>query len=87
MILLSKIKETFNVDVATSANMDLTIINAFNTYKGKPDWIDVEDGIKTINFAKALCSETARLTMMGTKITIDGSAKAEWLQSIIDKIY
>ena len=71
MILLSKIKETFNVDVATSANMDLTIINAFNTYKGKPDWIDVEDDIKTINFAKALCSETARLAMMGTKITID----------------
>lgn len=87
MILLSKIKETFNVDVATSANMDLTIINAFNTYKSKPDWIDVDEGIKTINFAKALCSETARLAMMGTKITIDGSAKAEWLQSIIDKIY
>lgn len=87
MILLSKIKETFNVDVATSANMDLAVINAFNTYKGKPDWIDVEDDIKTINFAKALCSETARLAMMGTKITIDGSAKAEWLQTIIDKIY
>ena len=87
MILLSKIKETFNVDVATSTNMDLAIINAFNAYKGRPDWIDIEDGIKTINFAKALCSETARLTMLGTKITIDGSPKAEWLQSIIDKMY
>lgn len=87
MILLSKIKETFNVEVATSAKMDLEIVNALNAYKGMPDWIDKEDGVKTINFAKALCSETARLTMLGTKITIDGSPKAEWLQSIIDKMY
>ena len=43
--------------------------------------------IKTINFAKAVCSETARLTMLGTKITIDGSARAEWLQKQIDNIY
>ena len=87
MILLSKIKDVFNVEPVTSAKMDLGVINAVNAYKGIPDWIDNEEEIKTINFAKVLCSEIARLTMMGTKITVDGSAKAEWLQSVIDKIY
>lgn len=87
MILLSKIKDVFNVEPVTSAKMDLGVINAVNAYKGIPDWIDNEEEIKTINFAKVLCSEIARLTMMGTKITVDGSAKAEWLQSVVDKIY
>lgn len=87
MILLSKIKDVFNVEPVTSAKMDLGVINAVNAYKGMPDWVDNEEEIKTINFAKVLCSEIARLTMMGTKITVDGSAKAEWLQFVIDKIY
>lgn len=87
MILLSKIKDVFNVEPVTSAKMDLGVVNAVNAYKGMPDWIDNEEEIKTINFAKVLCSEIARLTMMGTKITVDGTAKAEWLQAVIDKIY
>ena len=56
-------------------------------YRGKPFWIDEADHIKTVNFAKAVCSETARLTMWGTKITVDGSARATWLQEEIDKVY
>lgn len=87
MILLSKIKDVFNIEPVTSAKMDLGIVNAVNAYKGMPDWVDNEEEIKTINFAKVLCSEIARLTMMGTKITVDGSSKAEWLQSVIGKIY
>ena len=44
-----------------------------------------DDDIDTVNFAKAVCSETARLATLALKITLTGSARAEWLQKQIDK--
>lgn len=41
-----------------------------DAYAGRPDWASPEDGIRTINFARTVCAEAARLTMLGTKITI-----------------
>ena len=87
MIFRSKAKEEFNIEPVISQSMEQMIEKCFAIYQGKPYWLDDEEHIKTINFAKAVCSETARLTMLGTKITIDGSARAEWLQKQIDNIY
>jgi len=87
MIFRSKAKEEFNIEPIISQSMEDMIKKCFAIYHGKPYWLDDEDHIKTINFAKAVCSETARLAMMATKITIDGSARAEWLQNQIDAIY
>ena len=87
MIFKSKAQEEFNIEPIISQNMENMIEKCFAIYKGKPYWLNDEEHIKTINFAKAVCSETARLTMLGTKITIDGSARAEWLQKQIDNVY
>ena len=87
MIFRSKAKEEFNIEPIISQSMEQMIEKCFAIYQGKPYWLDDSDHIKTINFAKAVCSETARLAMLGTKITIDGSARAEWLQEQIDSIY
>lgn len=87
MIFRSKAKEEFNIEPIISQSMEDMIQKCFAIYQGKPYWLDDADHIKTINFAKAVCSETARLSMLGTKITIDGSARAEWLQEQIDNIY
>lgn len=87
MIFRSKAKEEFNIEPIISQSMEDMIQKCFAIYQGKPYWLDDVDHIKTINFAKAVCSETARLAMLGTKITIDGSARAEWLQWQIDSIY
>ena len=54
-------------------------------YEGHPDWIS--DDVKTINLAKTICSELARLTTMNTEITVTGSARAEWLQDQVTKLY
>ena len=40
-----------------------------------------------MNFAKSICSETARLTTLAIGIQIEGSARANWLQEQIDKVY
>ena len=87
MIFRSKAKEEFNIEPIISQSMEDMIQKCFAIYQGKPYWLDDADHIKTVNFAKAVCSETARLAMLGTKITIDGSARAVWLQEQIDKIY
>lgn len=87
MIFRSKAKEEFNIEPIISQSMEDMIEKCFAIYQGKPYWLDDADHIKTINFAKAVCSETARLAMLGTKITIDGSARATWLQEQIDNIY
>lgn len=87
MFLTSKAKEEFNIEPIISQSMENMISKCISIYCGKPYWVDDADHIKTVNFAKSVCSETARLAMLGTKITVDGSARAEWLQEEIDKVY
>lgn len=87
MVFKSRAKEDFNIEPIVSQSMESMIEKCFAIYQGNPEWLDEEDHIKTVNFAKAICSETARLAMLGTKITIDGSARAEWLQEQIDNVY
>ncbi len=87
MLRPSRAKEEFNVKPLTSPAMSEFVAMCGRVYSGRPDWANEEDHIKTVNFAKAICSEVARLTMMGTKIQLDGSARADWIQLQIDRIY
>lgn len=87
MLLGSKVKEEFNITPIQSAPVDALMQRCARAYQGIPDWVDADDHIDTINFAKAVCSETARLATLAIGITIDGSSRAKWLQEQIDKIY
>lgn len=87
MLFRSKVKEEFQIESIVSLEMERMIEKCTNIYKGNPYWVDEEEHIKTINFAKAVCSEVARLATLAIGIQIDGSARAEWLQSQIDKEY
>lgn len=87
MLFKSKAKEEFSIEDITSDEMKRIIIMCADIYRGKPYWVDADEHIKTINFAKAVCSETARLVTLGIGIQIEGGARAEWLQGQIEKIY
>ena len=87
MLLGKRATREFDVEVISSAAVDEMIAKCARIYAGNPDWTDAKDHIKTVNFAKAICSETARLAILGIGITIDGSARAKWLQEQIDKVY
>lgn len=87
MIFSNKAKEEFEVESISSATMDSFIQKCANIYQGKPYWLSDDEDIKTVNMAKAICSEVARLTTLATSIVIDGSKRAEWLQQQIDNIY
>lgn len=87
MLLKTRAKEEFDIEPISSEQMDEWITECVNIYQGNPCWLDEEDNIDTVNMAKTVCSEIARLVTMATKIELDGSARAEWLQKQIDSIY
>lgn len=79
-------KNAFKVESVSSQEMDFAILNWLNIYSGFPSWVSKEDRIKTINFAKTICSETARLTTLALGIELDGGPRAEYLQNRIDNV-
>lgn len=87
MLFNSKAKELFDVSSITSTEMVQFINYCSNIYRGNPPWVNEDDNIKTINFAKSICSETARLTTLAIDVKIDGSAKADYLQEQLDNFY
>ena len=87
MRLQSKAKDEFNIEPISSTQMDAWIQECVQIYKGAPSWMNEDDHIDTVCFAKAVCSETARLATLGIGIHIDGSSRAKWLQEQIDKVY
>lgn len=87
MIFSSKIKEVFGVESVTTEAMEKFLADSERVYNGVPKWVNKKRNIKTVNFAKAICSETARLAVLGGKITIDGNERAKWLQEQIDNVY
>lgn len=86
-IFKSKANEIYKAASIASETMDGFVKRCVAIYLGKPEWIDAEQEIKTINFAQTLCKETARLTTLAISITIAGSARADYIQKQIDKIY
>lgn len=87
MLVRSKAKDEFNIEPISSEQMQSWVNECVRIYQGNPCWLDEEDHIDTINMAKAICSETARLATLGIGIKIDGSVRADWLQTQVNKIY
>ena len=87
MLTNSKIKDEFDVKPITSDDMNKWVRECVDIYQGNPPWLDADDNIDTVNFAKSVCAEVARLVMMGTGIHVDGSARGKWLDEQINKIY
>ena len=87
MFFKNQAEQDFRTEVIESPVMEALVQKCANIYRGTPYWVDEDGRIKTINFAKSVCSETARLATLAIGIQIDGSARATWLQEQMDKIY
>lgn len=87
-------QDKFNVETIESDVMSAALNDWVNIYQGKPNWALPDDrgnvDIESFNFAKKLCNETARLTTLALGISIEGSARADYLngfmESYIDRI-
>lgn len=87
MLLKSRAKDKFNITPIISAEVEWLIEYCARVYRGQPDWEDQECHIKTVNFAKSICSETARLITLGIGVHLEGGARAKWLQEQVNEIF
>lgn len=87
MLFGDKVTKEFGVEELTSEEMKNLISVCEKIYKGRPGWVDPDNHIKTVNFAKSVCSEVGRLATLAIGVKIDGGARAEWLQKQIDAVY
>ena len=81
------VREEFNINAIASPAMAEHIAKWGRIYSGRPEWVNAEEEIGTVNFAKSVCSETARLAMLGAEINITGSARADWLMEQVNRMY
>ena len=81
-------QDKFGVETIESDVMKSALNDWVNIYQGKPDWTLPDDkgnvDIESFNFAKKLCNETARLTTLALGITVEGSARADWINSFME---
>lgn len=81
-------QDKFGVETIESDVMKAALNDWVNIYQGKPDWALPDDkgniDIESFNFAKKLCNETARLTTLALGITVEGSARADWINSFME---
>ena len=81
-------QDKFGVETIESDVMKAALTDWVNIYQGKPDWTFSDDkgnvDIESFNFAKKLCNETARLTTLALGITVEGSARAGWINSFME---
>lgn len=80
----SEVKRVFGVTAITSGRMEEKIAYWLSIYRGEPEWVDVENNIKTINFAKTVCEETARLAVLDIGVTFDGR-RADYMKKWNDE--
>lgn len=81
-------QDKFGVETIESDVMKAALSDWVNIYQGKPDWTLPDDrgnvDIESFNFAKKLCNETARLTTLALGITVEGSARADWINGFME---
>lgn len=87
MIFSNKAKEDFNVKPIESPKTERFIRECGRIYEGHPDW--AKDNVITVNLAKSICSEVARLTVMGIEITAESTntMRQDYIQRQIDGVF
>lgn len=79
-------KKIFGTKVLLSDDMENAIKLWNNIAEGRAPWIDKEDNIESINFAKFIASDVAKKVCLDIDINITGSERADHIQQIINKL-
>lgn len=76
----------FGVELISSDAMERALSKWDATFRGRPSWVKPKDDIESINMAKHIADTRARLTMLDIGISLSGSARADYLQTLTDKL-
>ncbi len=78
------VKREYNVSGVESEEMRSSIKSWIDAYQGMPEWLDAEDDIKTIKFAKKIAEAVANLTTLDIDVAFDGERK-DYMQTFWEK--
>ena len=78
-----QIREEFRIAPLVTPEMREAEDLWMQIWTGTPPWANDQD--RTINFAKAVTGEAARLATMGVSVELSGSARADWLQERLNE--
>lgn len=87
MLFRSQAKDEFEFAPAENARVNDILARCSSIYSGSPAWLNEDDDIHTVNFAKSICAETARLAMLDTSVSVSGSSRADWIQQKLSAMY
>lgn len=85
MIQYENIQKAMKMDIAVSRDMANAIYRWSNIYTNKASWLN--EDVKSLNLAAAICSEMARLVTIESKIEISGSARADFIKKSMKKFF
>lgn len=80
------IGKEFGVELISSPEMNTALKKWDNISTGNPSWLNGEDGIETVNMAKHISDTRAKLTTLDIGIALSGSARADYLQTLVDEL-
>ena len=78
--------EAFGVELISSKAMDRALRSWDAIFTGRPSWVSASDDIQSFNMAKHIADTRARLTTLDINVAISGSARADYLQTVADKL-
>jgi A118 family predicted phage portal protein len=84
MLSTSTVNEAFNVDVAVSAPMAEALQLWSQLYANQAPWLTTD--IHSLNLPAAIAGEIARAVTLELKITITGSARADYLAAQLSRL-
>lgn len=80
------IGKEFGVELISSNEMNTALKKWDNISTGKPSWLNSGDDIETVNMAKHISDTRAKLTTLDIGIAVSGSARADYLQTLVDEL-
>lgn len=80
-----RLKRIFNTEIVTGNEMEQARELWQKIIKGVPQWHGKDD-VESINFADFLCSDIAKKICLDIDISVTGSARADYLQSVINSL-
>ena len=83
----ARLEEVFDTQIVISEKMEQACTLWASMYENEPPWKSVKDGKLSLNLAKAVCSELARLATFESEIEVTGdNDRAKYLNDQMQKV-
>ena len=83
----ARLEEAFDTQIVVSEKMEQACTLWASMYENEPPWKNIKDGKLSLNLAKAVCSELARLATFESEIEVTGdNERAKYLNDQMQKV-